>query len=235
MNFMNDNQQATSVITFVLMILVWWNTTGSIYLAGGMIILLLIHELGHYYAAKTEGIPVMPPVFTPFGAFILTPGHANARQEAFVAIAGPLAGTAAALITLVAGLVMRNSLLIQLAHWGFLLNLFNMIPISPLDGGRISMAIERRLWIIGAPLLVLAFFQFGVNGYNLLFFAFIAMQCYQDYQQREEQAYYDPRYFNVGSPTRIRYAIAYLSLAAFLAWVYFVPGDLLRLLIGFGL
>lgn len=230
MNFMNQDPKMTSYVSFALMILVWWSMTRSLAIAAGMIIMLLIHELGHYYAAKHEGVPVTPPVFTPFGAFIMTPGHRDAQQEAFIAIAGPVAGTAAALIAFVLGVITSNSLLIQIAHWGFLINLFNLIPLSPLDGGRISMAIDRRLWMVGAPLMVYAFLQMGPPSmFNLLFFGFIGWQAWQDVKQREEQARYDARYFNVGQQVRLTYAASYIGLAAFLSWAFFMPSGLFQL------
>ncbi len=235
MPFLNSNPKMTSYVTFALMIAVWWSMTGSIAVAVGMITMLLIHELGHYYAAKREGVPVSPPVFTPFGAFIMTPGHADARQEAYIALAGPVAGSAAALVCFVLGVVTRNALFIQIAHWAFLINLFNLIPLSPLDGGRISMAIDRRMWMVGAPLMIFAFLQFGVNMFNMLFFGLIAMQAYQDVQQRDQQARYNPRYFAVRQEVRISYIAGYLGLAAFLAWTFFQPAGLLHFLIALGL
>lgn len=235
MSFLNENPKMTSYVSFALMILVWWSMTRSLAVAVGMIVMLLIHELGHYYAAKYERVPVSPPVFTPFGAFIMTPGHRDARQEAFIALAGPVAGSAAALVAFVLGMLTHNTLMIQIAHWGFLINLFNLIPLSPLDGGRISMAIDRRMWVLGVPLMAIAFFQFGASMFNLLFFGLIGMQAWQDVKQREEQARYDARYFNVGQQVRIKYGAAYLGLAAFLAWAFFMPMGLFQLLQGLGL
>ena len=235
MPFLTNDPKMTSYLSFAFTVLVWWLSTGSLVFALGMIVMLLIHEMGHYYAAIFKGVPVSPPVFTPFGAFILTPPNANAKEEAFVALAGPVAGSVAALIAYLAGVVTNNMMLLQIAHWGFLINLFNLIPLSPLDGGRISMVIERRLWIVGAPLLVLAFFQFGMNMYNMFFFALIGMQAYQDVIQREQQARFNPRYFAVGATTRLQYGAAYGGLALFLIWTYLYPSALYQLLRGFGL
>jgi Zn-dependent protease len=228
MNF--SRQQAISFGSFGLMVLVWWMMTGSLAVSVGMLVLILIHEMGHYYAAKRLGVAVTPPIFTPIGAVILTPPTANAQQEAYIAFAGPLVGTIGCVIALFLGLAMNVSVLVLVAHWGLILNLFNMIPLSPLDGGRISMAINRRMWIIGVPLMLYAMMSFGTGGMNLMLFIFIGMQAWQDIQYREQVARSYPAYFAVGEQVRFQYAAAFMALALFLSWAYFVPLGLIGLL-----
>jgi len=235
MDFLNNNEKKTTIVSFLLTSLVWYLMTGSLFVALGMLALLSVHEMGHYYAAVRKGVPVTLPVFTPLGAFIMTPGNRDAAEEAYVAFAGPLIGTLGALVAFALGVLFHSQLLLGIGHWGFLINLFNLIPLSPLDGGRISMAINRRLFFVGLPLLFLAFMQFGLNPINVVFFALIAMQGWKDYQQREEQLIYSPGYFDVGAAVRTKYTVAYVGLALFLSWVYFMPAGLLTLLVHFGL
>jgi Zn-dependent protease len=81
------------------------------------------------------------------------------RVEAEIAIAGPLAGTAAALVCAAIGISMHSRFFLALAYMGFFLNLFNLVPFGFLDGGRIARVISRRAWICGAILLALLFWQ----------------------------------------------------------------------------
>ena len=124
----------------------------------GFVLLIFVHELGHAIVLHREGIPAGAPVFIPFiGAFIAMRGRPrDAYVEAKVAIGGPVAGSLAAWAVLAAGLALERPLLVTLGHAGILLNLFNLIPVSPLDGGRIAGAFSRPFWIAGYALGVLA-------------------------------------------------------------------------------
>jgi Zn-dependent protease len=127
--------------------------------AVGFVLLIFVHELGHAIVLRREGIPAGAPVFIPFlGAFIAMRGlPRDAYVEAKVAIGGPVLGSLGAWAVLAAGLASGHTLLVSLGHTGVLLNLFNLIPVSPLDGGRIAGAFTRRFWIVGYALGVLAF------------------------------------------------------------------------------
>ena len=109
----------------------------------GFVLLIFVHEMGHAVALRSEGIPAGAPVFIPFvGAFVAMQGQPrDAGVEARVAIAGPVAGSLAAWAVLGAGLALEQRLLVALGHTAVLLNLFNLVPVSPLDGGRIAAGI----------------------------------------------------------------------------------------------
>jgi Zn-dependent protease len=119
--------------------------------AAGFVGLIFVHELGHAIVLRREGIPAGAPVFIPFlGAFITMQGRPrDAYVEAKVAIGGPLLGSVGAWLLL--GLAMANGepLLAALAQAGIVINLFNLIPVSPLDGGRIAGAFSRPFWVVG--------------------------------------------------------------------------------------
>lgn len=117
----------------------------------GFVLLIFVHEMGHALAMRVEGIPAGAPVFIPFvGAFIAMHGQPrNAAVEARVAIAGPLVGSLAAWAMLGAGLALEQGLLLALGHTAVLLNLFNLVPVPPLDGGRIAGAFTRSFWVVG--------------------------------------------------------------------------------------
>jgi len=124
----------------------------------GFVLLMFVHEMGHAIAMRAEGIPAGAPVFIPFvGAFIAMHGQPrNAAVEARVAIAGPVMGSLAAWAVLGAGLALEQRLLLALGHTAVLLNLFNLVPVPPLDGGRIAGAFTRTYWVIGYALGIVA-------------------------------------------------------------------------------
>ncbi|UJF34480.1 site-2 protease family protein [Paenibacillus hexagrammi] len=117
----------------------------------GLVVMILIHELGHVLAARIKGLPVSAPVFIPFlGALITMKKHPrDAATEAFIGIGGPVLGTVGALAAYLIGLWLQSPVLVSVSYMGFFLNLINLLPIHPLDGGRISTAITRWLWIVG--------------------------------------------------------------------------------------
>ena len=112
--------------------------------AVGFVLLIFCHEMGHYLAAKQRGLNVGAPTFIPFvGAWIeLKDQPLNVETEAYVGFAGPIVGSVAALACFVLAREYNSQLLLALAYSGFMLNLFNLIPISPLDGGRITAIIS---------------------------------------------------------------------------------------------
>lgn len=124
----------------------------------GFVLLIFVHELGHAIVLRREGIPAGAPVFVPFlGAFITMRGRPrDAAVEARVAIGGPITGSLAAWAVLAAGLAFGEPLLLALGHTGILINLFNLIPVPPLDGGRVAGAFTRSFWFVGYAVGVIA-------------------------------------------------------------------------------
>ena len=136
--------------TMLLSIVLYATQWGAPF-AIGFVLLIFVHEMGHVVVLRREGIPAGAPVFIPFlGAFIAMKGRPrDAYVEAKVGIGGPVAGSIAAWVVLAAGIALQHPLLITLGHAGILLNLFNLIPVSPLDGGRIAGAFSREFWVVG--------------------------------------------------------------------------------------
>ena len=201
--------------TMLLSVLVYAWVFGWWY-AVGFVALLFIHEMGHYLAARRRGLDVGAPTFIPFvGAWIqLKDLPHDAETEAYVGVAGPLLGSVGALACFYLARSTGSTLLLALAYSGFFLNLFNLIPLSPFDGGRVTAAISPKLWLIGAPLLVALFFY--SPSPLLILMALLAlpnlMKAWRGAQTPQEQAYY-----NVAPETRLSYAAVYFGLAAFLA------------------
>ncbi len=117
----------------------------------GVVLMIFIHEMGHILAAKRKGFPVSAPAFIPFlGALItLKKQPSDAGTEAYIALGGPLLGTVGALAALGLAVATGYEVLFVIAQVGLFLNLLNLMPIHPLDGGRIVTAISRWLWVAG--------------------------------------------------------------------------------------
>jgi Zn-dependent protease len=185
--------------------------------AAGFVALLLIHELGHYAAARRKGLAVGAPIFIPFvGAYIaLKQQPHNVETEAYVAMAGPLLGTFGAFAIYALARYQESDLLLAVSYAGFLLNLFNLLPISPLDGGRITAIVCPRGWLFGVPLMLAAFFL-----YPSPIFIVIAIAAWPKLKQAWS---YDARapeniaYFSASRETQLEYVFLYLTLTVVLA------------------
>ncbi len=186
----------------------------------GIIFLLFLHEMGHVIVLRAKGVPASAPIFIPLmGAFVAMKGMPrNAKDEAEIGIAGPILGTVAALLCLVPFFTgSRIGLWPALAYFGFFINLFNLIPVTPLDGGRIVGAISRKAWIVGLLLLGGVFlYDLTVRHYFNLFLVLILVlstsQVYQQFKQGNQAG----SYYQVPLGTRIGIGVAYFGLAAFL-------------------
>jgi len=185
--------------------------------AAGFIALLFAHEMGHYIAARQRGLHVGAPAFIPFvGAWIaLEDQPRDVETEAYIALAGPVVGTMAALAVYLWARSEDSGLLLAVAYSGLFLNLFNLLPISPLDGGRITAVLSPRVWFLGVPIL-LALLLYRPSP-MLVIVVILAIP------QLVKAWHYDPKapeniaYYGATLQTRLEYAGAYLALAALLA------------------
>src|SRR5438132_1857847 len=140
----------------------------------GVVLLILVHEMGHVIVSRIEGIPMSLPVFLgPFGAFTrLHRQPRDARQEAVIAIGGPVFGTAAALLCFLWASALPATrfhyLLLALAYFGCFINLFNLIPMSPFDGGRVANAISIWMNVLGLVIMAAVVIFLG-NAITLIF------------------------------------------------------------------
>jgi Zn-dependent protease len=192
----------------------------GIWFAVGFVLTILVHELGHGYAMKRNGVQAGWPVFIPFfGAMIAMKGEPQDREiEARIAYGGPLAGTAASLVAAALGLAVESRVLLAIAYTGFFLNLFNLTPFSPLDGGRVAQAFSRRAWIFGA--VVMGGMFLVTRAPQLALIALLSL----------------PRLFGRNTDTRaalarpqqIGWAARYFGLAVFLAAGMYFTSSLLH-------
>lgn len=151
----------------------------------GIVLMILIHELGHVLAAKMKGLPVSAPVFIPFlGALITMKKHpTDAATEAFIGIGGPLLGTVGATAAFALGVYANSPVIVSVAYAAFYLNLINLLPIHPLDGGRISTAVTRWLWVLGLIGGLVFIFYMTSNVSRLIFFIIWAMFAWDLYKK----------------------------------------------------
>eukprot|EP00588_Corethron_pennatum_P005372 CAMPEP_0194284744 /NCGR_PEP_ID=MMETSP0169-20130528/28467_1 /TAXON_ID=218684 /ORGANISM="Corethron pennatum, Strain L29A3" /LENGTH=238 /DNA_ID=CAMNT_0039030657 /DNA_START=11 /DNA_END=723 /DNA_ORIENTATION=- len=112
--------------------------------AAGMVGQLLVHESGHALVMMRYGIPFSPMVFVPFMGAVVSMEKLprDAHQEAMIAFGGPVLGTVGAISISGAAHAMDSQLLFALADFGYMINLFNLLPIGSLDGGRICGALS---------------------------------------------------------------------------------------------
>jgi Zn-dependent protease len=173
----------------------------------GFVVLIFIHEMGHLLAAKSVGLKVSLPLFIPF-------------IEAIVGIGGPILGSIGAAGVFACYYYTGNQLFLVLAYFGFLINLFNLIPIIPLDGGRIVSAISPWLWLIGICILIpyLVYRAMSGNVIAIFFAVFVCFIVYRNsyrivalFKGRSNPA--QARYFECTPVQRWTMGILYFGLA----------------------
>lgn len=191
----------------------------------GLVALIAVHESGHLLFARAEGVRVGLPVFLgPFGAVIgLKQPPKDARQEAVIAIGGPLVGSLGAIAALLLAAAApeggyAHNLLLALAYVGFLINLFNLVPLTPLDGGRIASALSPWANVVGLGLLVLLILGpvaagFAFNPFLLLILVIGGISTLQRFRSRSAR----PEYERIAASTRMWIGVGYAVLIAICA------------------
>ncbi len=218
---LNLGSTATMTLSLLLSLVVYAMAFGLRF-AVGFIMLLFIHELGHLVASRIVGLRATTPLFIPFvGAVIsLNKPPINAKMEANVAIGGPAIGLLSALLCLAAYLWTDSILLLVLAYTACLLNLFNLIPCDPLDGGRIAAAISPHMWWVGSIVIGIVFF------YTYNFFIFIILIFSMVRLWRGEDA--GTHYYNLSISQRVKVAWWYFGLLTILGVLTLHIVELLR-------
>ena len=178
----------------------------------GFVLLLLVHEMGHVLELRRQGVPASAPLFIPFmGAVVgMKQMPKDAWREAQVALAGPILGSLGAAVVWIAGEALDSDFLVALAFTGFLLNLFNLLPIVPLDGGRAVAAIHPAIWALGlAGLIALA--VFFPNPILLLVLVLGGLELWHRWQARGHPD--TAAYYRVQPWQRAAVAVTYIGLA----------------------
>jgi Zn-dependent protease len=188
----------------------WW-------FALGFVTLLFVHEMGHVIALRREGIKASAPMFIPFmGALITSKSLGeNALAEARVGLAGPILGTVGSGVCLAIGEATNSDFFRALAYIGFFLNLFNLLPIVPLDGGRAMAAMAPAMWFLGFGVLVALEFL-APNPILLIIVFFSGFELYRRWQQRKSGSIAQAAYYRVSPRNRLLVGLVYLGLIGLL-------------------
>ena len=211
---------ASTLGSMLFMIFVYAQMFGWAY-GLGFVLLIFAHEMGHYIAAKKVNVDVSGPVFIPFvGAFISMKDEPDsAITEAKIAAGGPILGSLGALACVLLYELTSNPLFLALAYSGFMINLFNLIPIHPLDGGRIVTAISPKIWLVGIPILVIVSFKF----FNPILILFLIFGCIQAYKQWKKP---NTDYYNTSTSTKIIFSLIFFGLIISLGLGIFLIHDI---------
>jgi Zn-dependent protease len=187
--------------------------------AVGIVAMLFIHEMGHYIAARRRGLRVGLPMFVPFAfAWVkLEDVPHDAETEAHVALAGPLLGTVGAIAAYFLAHDQGSGWLLAVAYTGFFINLINMIPLPPLDGGRITAVLSPRIWLLGVPIIgALLWWHFSMI---LLLVAILAGPHLLAALRFDKDNPEARQYYAVSPRVRWQYGLLYVGLIAFLAYM----------------
>ena len=210
-----------SIGVYALLFPVWF--------AVGIVVLIWVHEMGHVLQLRREGIPASAPMFIPLlGAFVaMKQMPKDALAEARVGLAGPVLGTLGGLATLGLYAATREPVFLGLAYFNSIINLFNLAPLLPLDGGRAVGAMSLAFQVAGLVAMVALFFVAPIMAIIALLGLPELWNRWKTRNTPEGRAYYD-------IPWRARIAVGavYVGLIVvlgFLTAVTFVadPASLL--------
>ena len=191
----------------------------------GLVLLLFIHEMGHVLALKRYGVRATAPIFIPFmGAFIgMKQLPKDATMEAVVGLGGPVIGSLGALGAWILYEIDGHPIFLVMAYIGIFLNLFNLLPVLPLDGGRIVGVLSRWFWALGALGLVGLMFLFP-SPILILILLFGAPELWARFKQRDTDEHAE--YYAVPIRERLLVGATYFGLVFVLGFAMFHLGPL---------
>ena len=186
--------------------------------AAGFVALLFVHEMGHYIQMRREGVKPSWMLFVPFlGAAVGARSlGGSALAEARIGLAGPVLGSLGAAAVLAVALVTDEPFWHALAFTGFLLNLFNLLPMLPLDGGRAMAAMSPWMWWIGFGLVVVLVFLVP-NPILILIAILGGFELYRRWRARRSGEEGNPAYYRVKPAHRLAVGGVYVGLLVLLA------------------
>jgi Zn-dependent protease len=186
--------------------------------AAGFVVLIFVHEMGHVIALRREGIKASAPMFIPFMGAVISARSLgdNALAEARVGLAGPILGSLGSAVVAITGALTGSDLLEALGYIGFLLNLFNLLPVVPLDGGRAMAAMAPWMWFIGFGAMVVLDFV-APNPILLIITLVAAFSLYRRWELRRSPSPAQTAYYAVSPRNRLIVASVYIGLIVALA------------------
>jgi Zn-dependent protease len=203
---------ASMLVSIAAYSLIWGWT-----FALGFVVLLLVHEMGHVIQLRREGVEASAPLFIPFlGAVVGAKSlGGNALAEARVGLAGPVLGSLGAAALVPVALATDNDFWFALAFTGFFLNLFNLLPVVPLDGGRAFAAMAPWMWFVGLFAVVVLCFV-APNPILLLIALFAGLETWRRWRERRRADETTRAYYAVRPAHRLAVGGVYLALVVLL-------------------
>ena len=185
--------------------------------AAGFVALLFVHEMGHVIQMRREGVKPSWMVFVPFlGAAVGARSlGGSALAEARVGLAGPVLGTLGTLVVAGIYLATGNDFWRALAFVGFFLNLFNLLPVLPLDGGRAMAAMAPWMWGVGFGALLILLFV-APNPILIFILLIGGMETWRRYKQRKAGLEGNAAYYKVKPLHRFLVGAVYVGLLVLL-------------------
>jgi Zn-dependent protease len=179
----------------------------------GFVALLFVHEMGHYVQMRREGVKPTFMLFVPFlGAAVGARSlGGNAAAEARIGLAGPILGTLGTAALIPVAELTGNDLFRALAYVGFFLNLINLVPLVPFDGGRAMAAMAPVLWFVGLAMM-LGLFLLWQNPFLLIFLLLGGMETWRRWKHRRQGLEGNEAYYRVTPRARLLIGLVYLTL-----------------------
>jgi Zn-dependent protease len=186
--------------------------------AAGFVALLFLHELGHYIQLRREGVRPSGMVFIPFlGAAVGARSlGGSALAEARVGLAGPILGSLATAALVPIAVATDSDFWRALAFTGFFLNLFNLLPVVPLDGGRAMAAMAPWMWFVGFGAIIVLVILWP-NPILILIALLGGYETYRRWRQRKQGEEGNEDYYSVRPAHRLLVAGVYVGLIVGLA------------------
>lgn len=165
--------------------------------AVGMVGLITVHEAGHALVMLNRGIPFSPMVFVPFiGATVaMNRRPRDAWEDALVGFGGPVLGSAGAAVCSLAGAATGSQLMFALADFGYMINLFNLLPIGMMDGGRITGALSPYAGVAGLGIGGTLAFSGSIQ--NPIFYLVLLAGGWETFQRFYNPGTVPPNYYRI--------------------------------------
>ena len=213
--------------SFLTMLVSFWVYASFLgaWAAAGLIAMFFIHEMGHVIEIRRQGMKATAPIFIPmFGAAIFMRQHAqSAIKQAEIGIAGPIAGTVGATAAFVLYGATHWPVLLGTAYFGFLINLFNLIPFGMLDGGWVLAPASKWFQVAGLAVLVGLLLFAPVSPILILIVLLGLPMVFDRFRNPQLEAYM------TAGPASTRYALAgvWLVLVLYLAYAFLMTEGML--------
>src|SRR3989442_7994340 len=187
--------------------------------AVALVVMILVHEMGHVLEIRRQGMQATAPIFIPFlGAAIFQRSHpTDALKQAQIGIAGPIAGTLCATAAWILYGATQNPVFLLAASIGFFLNIFNLIPIWQLDGAWILAPVSPWFQVVGLGMIAVSVLVFHFASFFLIIIALLGIQTMRAGFRNAK----NPYYASVPAQARLALGAAWLGLVLYLGVMTF--------------